>query len=85
MTYTIHWSKKAEKFLETIPKEHAKRIATKVDSIKEDPYHYIEHFEGEFYFKLRIGDYRVLLDINPSSKLIEIRLLGHRRNVYKQL
>jgi len=33
--------------------------------------------------KLRVGDYRVLVDINTASKLIEVRVVGHRGNIYK--
>ena len=85
MTYTIHWSKKSEKFLEKLPKDISYRIVHKVNSIKDEPFHFVEHYEGESYFKLRIGDYRILLDIDTSKKLIEIRVVGHRGSIYKQV
>jgi mRNA interferase RelE/StbE len=85
MTYTIHWSKKSEKFLEKLPRDISYRIVHKVNSIKDEPFHFVEHFEGESYFKLRIGDYRVLVDIKPSDKLIEVRVVGHRSNIYKKI
>lgn len=85
MTYTIHWGKKSEKFLEKLPKDISYRIVHKVDLIKDNPFHFVEHYEGESYFKLRIGDYRILLDINTSLKLIEIRVVGHRRDIYKRV
>lgn len=55
-----------------------------MNSIKDNPYRFVEHYEGLSYFKLRIGDYRALLDINPSFKLIEVRVVGHRSNIYKK-
>ena len=85
MSYNIHWSGKADKFLGKLPKEISKRIVNKVNSIKNNPFHFVEHYEGESYFKLRIGDYRVLLDIDPSAKLIEIRIVGHRGNIYDKI
>ena len=33
-------------------------------------------------FKLRVGDYRVLVDIDSVAKKIYINKIGHRRNVY---
>ena len=66
-------------------KSISKRIVHKVDSIKDNPFHFVEHYEGESYFKLRIGDYRVLLDINPTLKLIEVRIVGHRGNIYNRI
>ncbi|NJL90900.1 MAG: type II toxin-antitoxin system RelE/ParE family toxin [Coleofasciculaceae cyanobacterium SM2_1_6] len=34
------------------------------------------------YFKLRVGDYRVIYAINHSSKSINIHQIGHRREIY---
>ena len=85
MPYSINWSKKSEKFLEKLPKDISYRIVHKVNSIKDDPFHFVEHYEGESYFKLRIGDYRVLLDIDTSLKLIEVRVVGHRGSIYKKV
>ena len=34
------------------------------------------------YFKLRIGDYRVIYSINQSQKIITIHETGHRREIY---
>ena len=85
MPYLIHWSEKSVKFLEKLPKEISKRIVAKVDSIKEAPFNYVEHYEGKSYFKLRIGDYRALIDIDTANNLIEVRIVGNRKNIYKNI
>lgn len=85
MSYEIHWSKKADKVLEKLPKATSHRIVNKVNLIKDNPFHFVEHYEGASYFKLRIGDYRVLLDIDVSLKLIEVRVVGHRGSIYKRV
>ena len=36
-------------------------------------------------FRLRIGDYRVLYDIDDSSQIINLRRIGHRREIYRDL
>ena len=82
MGFTIHWSRQAEKCLSKLPKESAQRIVRKVDDIRENPFHFLEHFEGADFFKLRIGVYRLLLDIDLHHKVLSIRVIGHRRNVY---
>ena len=33
------------------------KIINKVETIKDDPFHYLEHYEGEDTYKLRIGDF----------------------------
>jgi mRNA interferase RelE/StbE len=39
-------------------------------------------YEG--LFKLRIGDWRVIYDINHDQKVITVHKVGHRREIYKQ-
>jgi mRNA-degrading endonuclease RelE of RelBE toxin-antitoxin system len=39
--------------------------------------------EGRKDFKLRIGNYRVIADINQNLKKIEVTRIGHRKNIYK--
>lgn len=34
-------------------------------------------------YRLRIGDYRVLYDIDDKEKVVLILRIGHRRNIYK--
>lgn len=53
-------------------------------STKSEPHHFFERLVGRNDYKLRIGDYRVIADINDSSKRIEITLIGHRKKVYKK-
>jgi mRNA interferase RelE/StbE len=50
---------------------------------KSEPHHFFERLVGRKDYKLRIGDYRVIADINDSSEGIEIALIGHRKKIYK--
>jgi mRNA interferase RelE/StbE len=34
------------------------------------------------FYKLRVGDYRVLYEIDAELEVIEIDRIGHRRDVY---
>ena len=34
------------------------------------------------FFKLRVGDYRVIYELNCEEKIIFIDRIGHRREVY---
>ena len=65
-------------------KENAKRITNKVNSIKDDPFHFLEHFEGADLYKLRVGSYRMLVDVDTAENVISIRIAGHRRNIYRR-
>ncbi|MEK6924670.1 MAG: hypothetical protein AABW71_00345 [Nanoarchaeota archaeon] len=47
-----------------------------------DPFRFLEHFEGEDY-KLRIGDYRMLIDIDFKRKILFVRVFDKRGRIYK--
>ena len=51
-------------FLGKLPKELKERIFGKIIEAKENPFHFFERLAGRSDYKLRIGDYRVIADIN---------------------
>lgn len=83
MTYKIEFSPKAAKEIRSLPKELYKRIKSKFIAISKNPFHYLEHYEGEYY-KIRIGEYRALVDIEIHNNVLIVRVFGHRKNIYKK-
>jgi mRNA interferase RelE/StbE len=61
----------------------AKRIIQKIESTKSDPHRFFVRLVGRTEYKLRVGDYRVIADIEENRRVIVVRSLGHRRNIYK--
>ncbi|EQB67902.1 MAG: hypothetical protein AMDU5_GPLC00020G0003 [Thermoplasmatales archaeon Gpl] len=61
----------------------AKRIIQKIESTRTDPHRFFVRLVGRTEYKLRVGDYRVIADIEENRRVIVIRSLGHRRNIYK--
>lgn len=61
------------------------RIFKKVIKAKENPQHYFERLAGREDYKLRIGDYRIIADIDNNAKIIKITFVGHRKNVYDKI
>ncbi|KHO54954.1 MAG: hypothetical protein QT10_C0008G0006 [archaeon GW2011_AR19] len=83
MSYLVKVDKKAQDFLDKLPQNISLRIINKLEQIKENPFHFLEHYEGEYY-KLRIGDYRALMDIDFQRKIIWVRIIDKRGRVYKR-
>ena len=61
----------------------AKRIIQKIESARSDPHRFFVRLVGRSEYKLRVGDYRVIADIEENRRVIIVRSLGHRRNIYK--
>lgn len=83
MAYEIVWSPKSKDGLKELKPDVIARIITKVQELELAPHHFIEKLTGINCWKLRVGDYRILLDIDEQKKEIQILKVGHRKNVYK--
>ncbi len=83
MVYKIIWSPKSRDNLKELTPETAKRIIKKVVELELAPYHFIEKMTDVNCWRLRVGDYRALLDINEKKKEIQVLKVGHRKNIYK--
>lgn len=83
MGYDVIWSKKAYKQLNDFEPTISKRIYKKVDELSENfrP-RKVKKVRGIDVFRLRVGDYRVLLDID-KDKIIILKV-AHRSNIYKK-
>ncbi len=82
MSYKIEWHPKASKNVERLPKEQQNRVLEKLDLVKEEPFRYLERFSHPHYYKLRIGDYRALIDVNFEDKTLFVKVFDHRGSIY---
>jgi mRNA interferase RelE/StbE len=82
--YEIIFSQKAKKQLFKLEKNIQERIITALERIRIRPEAYITKLVGDPGFKLRIGNYRVLMDINNNNLLILVIKVGHRKDIYKR-
>ncbi len=83
--FDIEFSKEAEKDIKALGRKNAEIIIKKIYSIRENPLHYLERLAGLSLWKLRIGDYRAIIQINTTSNKLFIIKIGHRKNIYKTL
>ena len=81
--YELQFEKKALNFLNKLEYNDKKRIWNKLQQCKENPFRFFEKLVEIPGFKLRVGDYRVLADIDIAAKKICINKVGHRKNVYE--
>ena len=81
--YDIELSKTAEKQFYKLEKNLQEKIISTLERIKIRPYHHVIKLVGSPYFRLRVGNYRVILDIKEYKLIILILEIGHRRNIYK--
>lgn len=60
------------------------RIIEKLEKAAESPPHYFKRLTGADDYKLRVGDYRILVLLLHSKNTVFVEKIGHRKNVYKK-
>ena len=83
--WRLVFTKRARKDILPLEKAVAKRIVARLDKALLNPKHFFSEIVGSPYHKLRAGDYRIIVVLLPAKKLIEVRRIGHRRNIYKRI
>jgi len=69
--------------LAALDKEASIRIVGRMEQVRHTPYHFAEHLTDVQAWKIRVGDYRVIIDIDEPKKEIYVLKIGHRKNIYK--
>ena len=85
MRYRIEFSLGAEHQFKKFPKEVQIRLKHRIDILAENPFpRGVKKLSAEEnLYRLRIGDYRIIYQVQGRALLILILKLGHRKNVYR--
>jgi len=84
MTYEIIFTDKASKQLKKLEKNDQERIIKSLERIRIRPEVHITKLVDDPGYKLRVGDYRIILDIEKEKLIILVLIVGHRKNIYKK-
>lgn len=83
--YKITFKKRAGKELRNLPSPVLKRVVNSIEHLAENPRpEGSKKLKGidENIWRIRVGDYRIIYLIEDSIQVIEIRKVGHRKDVY---
>jgi len=80
--FQIKITETAKKFLKKLDKKDVEMILAKIYSIRDNPFRFLKRLQGEKLWRLRIADYRAVVDVMISMNKIIVIRIGHRKNVY---
>ncbi len=60
----------------------AKRKFDKIGELGVKPHHNVRRIVNSPYFRMRVGNYRVILDIQVATLRILVLKVGHRKSIY---
>ena len=84
MTYEVLFSDLALKQLKKLDEDIRRRIIATLERIRIRPEAYLRKLVGDEGYRMRVGDYRVIVDLDKEKLIILVLRIGHRRNVYEQ-
>ena len=87
MAFTVDLKPAAVRDLRKLPETVRRRIAVRIDAFATDPTPAgVEPFKGEpDCFRLRVGEYRILYQVERKAHAVLIARIGHRREVYRNV
>jgi len=82
--YTVLILPSAQKQLNKLSNAVATRIEDKMMELGDDPRPPgCKKLKGREAWRIRIGDYRVIYEINDGRLIVTVVTIGHRREVYE--
>lgn len=83
-TYQIHLRPRARKEFLGLPPDIARKLHEAIQSLQMDPRpRQSSKLSGGQGYRLRVGNYRVLYDIDDPLKVVTVYRIKHRREAYR--
>lgn len=84
--YVIIISQSALKELHNLQKQTVRKIEKAINGLAQNPRPAgVKKLKGnsEDLYRIRSGDYRVVYAIEDEIRIVDIRKIGHRKDIYK--
>lgn len=84
MNYSVFILRRAQKELGDLPSDIYERTRDAIRLLADNPRPIgCQKLSGREGWRIRIGDYRVVYEINDPRKIVSIQHVGHRREIYR--
>ncbi len=85
MSYEIIFTDTSRKQFRKLEKDLQERIIKALERIRIRPEAHVKKLVGDPGYRLRVGEYRVIIEIEKDELIILVIKMGHRKNIYKKL
>ncbi len=83
-SYRLEVKRSAAKEIADLPKAECQRVVAKIQLLAGEPRpNGCEKLSGAEKYRVRQGNYRILCEIDDSTKVVIIVKIGHRKGVYR--
>jgi len=81
--FEVVWSDPAKAALRKLDPMVRRRIVAKVETAASNPARFAARLVGSPYCRIRIGDWRVFVDVDEGARRLVVLDLSHRRSAYR--
>ena len=84
--YEVLFARSARREIEKLDDELSARIYSKIEALAFEPRpHGVKRLRGttKSLWRLRVGDYRVVYEIDDEHRIVDISAVRHRREAYR--
>ena len=86
MSYEVILSRNALKFLKKLPPADRSRIKDALLKLSQNPWFtQYKKLRGYPFYRIRVGDYRVIYSVDENSKTVYVVRIGKRDEVYRNI
>jgi len=86
-SYSIQFSPSVEKDLRRLPKTVASRVMAAIEALATEPFprQSIKLSNAEGLYRVRVGSYRIVYEVDTPTGTIVVHYVRHRSDVYRSL
>lgn len=85
MAYEIVVKPSAQRDLDSLPLQEVKRLALHLSHLADDPRPFgVQKLTGTGGYRIRVGSYRILYEVNDKSRMVLIYQIKHHREAYRR-
>lgn len=84
MCYSVIIQRRAQKQIARLPTNIQDRIEKSLQALSDEPRPRGSHkLQGREGWRIRVGDYRVVYELDDTAREVLIVTLGHRKDIYR--
>jgi mRNA interferase RelE/StbE len=84
MKYTVLIERYAQKQIMKLDRKIIPIIKASIAALADNPRPYgYKKLKGEDAYRIRVGDYRVIYEIDDGKIIVTVVSVGHRKEIYK--
>jgi len=83
-SYNLSFKRSVEKDLRSLRKSVIPRVLNKIEDLKDNPTprQSVKLTDAEYTYRLRVGDYRIVYEVDKKGQEIVVLYVRHRSQAY---